>query len=96
MHRNHSAFLRRCPLLGDAREAARRALEESASEKVFDGDATVIEQDAHCPFLGLLRSGTLAAIKPNEAASHGWIGANCKPSSVERSVGRTRPLRGLK
>ncbi len=56
------AFLRRCPLLCDAREATHRALEEVATERVFDGAATVVEQDARYPFLGLLRMGTVTAI----------------------------------
>lgn len=56
------AFLRRCPLLCDAREATHRALQEVASERVFDAAATVVEQDARYPFLGLLRTGTVAAI----------------------------------
>ncbi len=57
-----AAFLRRCPLLCDAPEAARAALEKGATEKVFDEGAVVVEQDARWPYLGLLRAGTLTAI----------------------------------
>ncbi len=57
-----AAFLRRCPLLCDASDATRRALEEIATEKTFDEGAAVVEQDARWPYLGVLRAGTLAAI----------------------------------
>lgn len=57
-----AAFLRRCPLLCDASTATHHALEKIASEKTFDEAATVVEQDARWPYLGLLRAGTLSAI----------------------------------
>ncbi len=55
-------FLRRCPLLCDAAQSSVAALRAVARELRFGKGSTVVEQDAHWPHVGLLESGTLAAV----------------------------------
>jgi len=56
------SFLRRCALLWDAGDETVRAFEQRASERSFKARDAIVEQDAQWPHLGLLRSGTLAAV----------------------------------
>jgi uncharacterized protein (DUF2249 family) len=56
------AFLRRCALLCDASEETVTAIGRHSTERSFDRHEVIAEQDTQWPYLGLLRSGTLAAV----------------------------------
>lgn len=56
------AFLRRCASLSEAREQTMSTLEDRVSERTMRDGEAIVEQDAQWPFLGLLRSGTLASV----------------------------------
>jgi uncharacterized protein (DUF2249 family) len=60
--RGRRAFLRRCALLCDASEETVTAIDERSTERSFDGHEVIVEQDTQWPYLGLLRSGMLAAV----------------------------------
>ena len=57
-----AAFLRRCAVLTGARPETFAALERHGSERAFRTSDSIVEQDAHWPYLGLLRSGSLASV----------------------------------
>jgi CRP/FNR family transcriptional regulator len=56
------AFLRRCALLCDANEETVSAIDQRSIARNFNATEVIIEQDTQLPYLGLLRSGTLAAV----------------------------------
>jgi len=56
------AFLRRCAALADADAETLALFEERGSEHRYEPGATIVEQDAQWPYLGLVRSGTLANV----------------------------------
>jgi uncharacterized protein (DUF2249 family) len=61
------AFLGRTALLSDSAERTRAALERHAGERTLPEGATIVEQDAQWPYLGLVRSGTLASVMASSA-----------------------------
>jgi uncharacterized protein (DUF2249 family) len=56
------AFLLRCALLCDASEDTVSAIDQRSTERNFDARELIVEQDTQWPYLGLLRSGALAAV----------------------------------
>src|SRR5450755_4137999 len=56
------AFLRRCALLCDATEETASEIDQRSTERSFDAHEVIVEQDTQWPYLGLLRSGALAAV----------------------------------
>jgi uncharacterized protein (DUF2249 family) len=59
---DQQAFLRRCALLCDASDETVSAIDERSTQRSFDAHEVIVEQDTQWPYLGLLRSGTLAAV----------------------------------
>lgn len=57
-----AAFLHRCAVLTGARPETFAVLERHGGERVFRTGESIVEQDAHWPYLGLLRSGSLATV----------------------------------
>jgi uncharacterized protein (DUF2249 family) len=55
-------FFQRCAVLSNASEETLRAFQQVAGERTFEEGASIVEQDAQWPYLGLVRSGTLSAI----------------------------------
>ena len=56
------AFLRSCVAFADAADGTLAFVEERALERSFAAGATVVEQDAAWPYLGVVRGGTLASV----------------------------------
>jgi uncharacterized protein (DUF2249 family)/CRP-like cAMP-binding protein len=56
------ALLRRSAILSEAAEVTRAVLETRAIERSFAAGVTIVEQDAHWPYFGLVRSGMLSSV----------------------------------
>lgn len=54
--------LRRTAALADGRDETRSALARYAIERAYEEGTPIVEQDAHWPYLGVVRTGTVAAI----------------------------------
>ncbi len=59
--------LRRCAVFADGHDDTCRELARHATERTYGEGAPVVEQDARWPYLGLVRSGALAAIMGSAA-----------------------------
>lgn len=57
-----ASFLRHCAVFSEAHEDTYRTFAQVASERTFDEGASIVEQDVQWPYLGLVRTGSLAAM----------------------------------
>lgn len=55
-------FMRCCAVLADARDETRHAIAQAVTVRTLPRGTAIVEQDAQWPYLGLLRSGTLAVL----------------------------------